>query len=360
MSPGWWNWTCNLPGSTLRRCAARSPEAAHRVAGARCSIGAAMTAVARIQFALAGVNAHINHDLPVAIGATCRAMRMFPSHAIPQYADYSAINSTLESMVDTAKQELMVRLPGDGLPAISNLEQTLAAFSVSAAREAAWNNAEMLWAIRNFPPLQARTLDTLDGLAALAGKQSWCPGAALAAQVALDQGRGRAIQFPVFAAQHRQNLLRGEHLAQLHAELVERVDVPDHALREDAVLVQRDQRAQDRGREFVGEDRVAGAIAWKTRCGSVASLARTRGLCSARTGWPSAGRADRRRGFRVSEEADEVAGNDLGALVNQLVEGMLAVGAGFAPEDRSGLVGDSLPPRVVTRLPLLSMVSCCR
>jgi hypothetical protein len=135
----------------------------------------AMTAVARIQFALAGVNAHINHDLPVAIGATCRAMRMFPSHAIPQYADYSAINSTLESMVDTAKQELMVRLPGDGLPAISNLEQTLAAFSVSAAREAAWNNAEMLWAIRSFPPLQARTLDTLDGLAALAGKTILVP-----------------------------------------------------------------------------------------------------------------------------------------------------------------------------------------
>jgi Family of unknown function (DUF5995) len=135
----------------------------------------AMTAVARIQFALAGVNAHINHDLPVAIGAACRAMRMSPSHAMPQYTDYTAVNSTLESLVDTAKQELMVRLPGDELPAVSNLEQTLAAFSVTAAREAAWNNGEMLWVVRSFPPLQARALSTLDGLTTLAGKTLLVP-----------------------------------------------------------------------------------------------------------------------------------------------------------------------------------------
>ena len=36
----------------------------------------------------------------------------------------------------------------------------------------------------------------------------------------------------------------GQHLAQLHAPLVERVDVPDHALGEHAVLVQRHQRPQ--------------------------------------------------------------------------------------------------------------------
>ena len=135
----------------------------------------AMTEIARIQFALAGVNAHINHDLPAAIGAACNAMRMSPSHGAPQYADYTALNSTLESMVDTAKQELSVRLPGDELPAFSRLEETLAAFSVSAAREAAWNNGEMLWAVRSFPPLQARAMNTLDGLTALAGKTMLVP-----------------------------------------------------------------------------------------------------------------------------------------------------------------------------------------
>ena len=36
----------------------------------------------------------------------------------------------------------------------------------------------------------------------------------------------------------------GERLAQLHAPLVELIDLPDRALGEDAVLVERDQLAQ--------------------------------------------------------------------------------------------------------------------
>src|SRR5580658_1474045 len=36
--------------------------------------------IARIQFALAGINAHINHDLPLAIVATCQATSTTPRH----------------------------------------------------------------------------------------------------------------------------------------------------------------------------------------------------------------------------------------------------------------------------------------
>src|SRR5262245_32205180 len=45
-----------------------------------------------------------------------------------------------------------------------------------------------------------------------------------------------------------------ELLPELYAPLVERVDVPDHALREDAVLVERDQRPERLRRELLGED----------------------------------------------------------------------------------------------------------
>ena len=43
----------------------------------------------------------------------------------------------------------------------------------------------------------------------------------------------------------RNNTL-GQDLAQLHTPLIERVDVPDGALREDAVLVKRDEITKDR------------------------------------------------------------------------------------------------------------------
>ena len=37
----------------------------------------------------------------------------------------------------------------------------------------------------------------------------------------------------------------GEHLAQFHTPLVKRINVPNHALREDAVFVKRDEFAEN-------------------------------------------------------------------------------------------------------------------
>lgn len=139
------------------------------------------TAVARIQFALAGINAHINHDLPLAIDTTCRQTGTAPSHDSPQYADYTAVNSTLDSLVELAKQTLMVRLLGDALPPVSHLEDTLGAWSVAAAREAAWTNAEVLWEFDGMPMLYGRVMSGIDGLTTVAGKALLVPVPVVAA-----------------------------------------------------------------------------------------------------------------------------------------------------------------------------------
>jgi hypothetical protein len=126
--------------------------------------------IARIQFAMSGINAHINHDLPQAIVATCQELAFAPQHGTSQYNDYTALNSTLDSLVDAAKLTLHVRLLGDPLPPVSALEDTLAAWSVSVAREKAWNNAELLWHLTDAPALSSAFIDTLDGLTTVAGK----------------------------------------------------------------------------------------------------------------------------------------------------------------------------------------------
>ena len=59
-------------------------------------------------------------------------------------------------------------------------------------------------------------------------------------------------------------------------------------------------------------------------------------------------------------EADEVAGDEPRALVDELVEGVLAVGAGLAPVDGAGLGSRRVCRSSVTCLPFDSMVSCCR
>src|ERR1700740_459285 len=47
------------------------------------------TGIARIQFAMAGINAHINHDLPQAVVATCWTSAINPQHGTPQYLSYT-------------------------------------------------------------------------------------------------------------------------------------------------------------------------------------------------------------------------------------------------------------------------------
>ena len=133
------------------------------------------TPIARIQFALVGVNAHINHDLAQAIVANCQATATTPRHGGAQYNDYTAINSTLDGLIESAKRTLHVPLLGDALPPASRLEDTIAAWNVSAARESAWNNAELLWHLRPIPLLASTFMDTLDGLTTVAGKALMVP-----------------------------------------------------------------------------------------------------------------------------------------------------------------------------------------
>lgn len=132
-------------------------------------------AIARIQFALSGMNAHINHDLALAVVSTCKTTGIGPQHGTTHYSDYTAVNTTLNSLTDTARQTLRLRLLGDELPPVSHLDDTIAAWSIADAREAAWNNAELLWHLSDAPLLRDSLMATIDGLTTVAGKALLVP-----------------------------------------------------------------------------------------------------------------------------------------------------------------------------------------
>lgn len=135
--------------------------------------GRADIRISRIQFALAGMNAHINHDLCLAIEATCKATGTLPQHGTQQYNDYTSVNSTLDELIGQAKQNLKFRLPGEALPAVSHLDDLMTSWDIGAAREKAWENAETLW---NLPPsLAAGLLDSIDGLTCVISKALLVP-----------------------------------------------------------------------------------------------------------------------------------------------------------------------------------------
>ena len=118
--------------------------------------------IARIQFALAGMNAHIIHDLPMAIVSTCKTTNVVPQHGTPQYTDYTAINAVLDGIIEPAKQTLNVTLVGDCLPDVSHVEDMIAGWGLADFREKAWNTAQTLWGA----PASAQTaiIDVIDTL----------------------------------------------------------------------------------------------------------------------------------------------------------------------------------------------------
>ncbi len=128
------------------------------------------TALARIQFALAGVNAHIDRDLAPAIAMTCNQGNLAPAHGTAEYRAYTALNETLDSLINRAKLELMLNLPGDSLPHAAQLEMAVGAWSIGAARESAWVHGEVLYRIGDQPLLTERLIGALDDAAGLAGK----------------------------------------------------------------------------------------------------------------------------------------------------------------------------------------------
>ena len=131
--------------------------------------------LARIQFALAGMNAHIDHDLAIAVTQTCREFGISPVHLSPEYLDYCRVNDLLDGLVETAKKELLVGLLGEPLPCLQLVENLAASWGLRGTREGAWTNAELLWQAEAVPGLAGRFLGALDDTAALAGRGLLAP-----------------------------------------------------------------------------------------------------------------------------------------------------------------------------------------
>jgi hypothetical protein len=93
----------------------------------------------RIQFALAGMNAHINHDLALALLETSREMNLVPGNGSPQYRDYESVNELLNRVMPSALQMLAVGLLGLIAQDTGKIGRVLAFWNICRARDLAWD-----------------------------------------------------------------------------------------------------------------------------------------------------------------------------------------------------------------------------
>jgi Family of unknown function (DUF5995) len=95
----------------------------------------------RIQFALAGMNAHINHDLALALLATDDELNIVPALAGPEFADYQSINGLLNTVMPSALTMLATDTLGVFAQDTGKIGRLLAFWNICSARDVAWNFA---------------------------------------------------------------------------------------------------------------------------------------------------------------------------------------------------------------------------
>ena len=126
--------------------------------------------IARLQFALAGMNAHINRDLASGIVDCYSEMGGAPAVTDVRHADFESINGILERVEDEIKTEYTTGLVGEIDRLGGGLDDLAAMWKVRRARDLAWSNAELLWHLRPFPELKDKFFSQLDSFTGFAGR----------------------------------------------------------------------------------------------------------------------------------------------------------------------------------------------
>lgn len=122
-----------------------------------------------IQFALAGMNAHINHDLPLAVVTTCSDLATAPQDG-SHHDDYQKIDALLDAAEQSVRESFEapdVVVVDQHVAAVANV---VANWSISAARDVAWNTAVALWDVRDHQMATKLLSDALARTVAMASR----------------------------------------------------------------------------------------------------------------------------------------------------------------------------------------------
>src|SRR5262249_18639376 len=141
-----------------------------------------------------------------------------------------------------------------------------------------------------------------------------------------------------------------QHFAEFNSPLIERVDIPDDALCENRVFVKGDELAQRFWCELLSKNRVRWPVALEDpmrhepigralsfhllwRLTKSERLGLSEHISQEHVVMPS-------QRIKCFGKCDEIARDEPGSLMNQLVEGVLSVRSGFAPIDGASFTFD--------------------
>jgi hypothetical protein len=125
--------------------------------------------LAPLRLALAGMNAHINRDLAVALDTTVNRLGGALYRNSPRCRDFLAINDILTAQMAAAKAELFSRVDRITDVMLGPVDDLVEAWSITAARDNAWSAGA---ALHQLGPGEAKdaAMQAMDRTASLIGR----------------------------------------------------------------------------------------------------------------------------------------------------------------------------------------------
>ncbi len=105
--------------------------------------------ISQLQFAVAGMNAHINFDLARSLVLT--GQEFGGDLDAGRRADFQAVNRVLGSTQPLVRRELLTGPFAALDQALGEHDDRVSMWGIEAAREFAWSTAQTLWAVRGTP-----------------------------------------------------------------------------------------------------------------------------------------------------------------------------------------------------------------
>jgi hypothetical protein len=128
-----------------------------------------------LQFALAGMNAHINRDLPAGIVTVFEQLGGTPRPSDARHDDFERVNDILEVVEAQIKTDFATGVVGKIDALGGPVDDRVAMWSVRAARATAWTNAQVLWSLKRKPALRHDYFDRLDRFTGFAARGLLAP-----------------------------------------------------------------------------------------------------------------------------------------------------------------------------------------
>lgn len=100
--------------------------------------------ISKVQYGLAGINAHINRDLACAVLRACELTGCAPRWGSPEHADFLRVNEILDSVEVRAMQKMATGIIRRISGVVQPLDRIAAMAVIGRMRDVAWLNAMVI------------------------------------------------------------------------------------------------------------------------------------------------------------------------------------------------------------------------